>query len=120
MDLLEVFQDSADVVDFPSGTVIFSEDTEGKHMYVVVKGQIEVSLHDKVIATLQPGEMVGEMALINSDTRCATATTLTDCQLAIIDRSSFESLLRHVPEFASHVMKVLADRLQTAYGIIEG
>ena len=119
MDLLEVFRDSDDLVEFPAGAVIFTEGKEGNYMYVVMSGEVFVSLSDKVIATASPGEIVGEMALINSDIRSATVTAKTDCVMALIDQSSFESLLRHVPEFTLHVMNVLAARLQNVYEMIE-
>lgn len=119
MDLIEVFKDSADLVDFPAGAVIIMEGKEGNHMYVVMQGEVSISLEDKVIATAGPGEIVGEMALINSDLRSATVTAKTDCQLAMIDQGSFESMLRHVPEFSMHVINVLAGRLHSAYEVIE-
>ena len=119
MDLLEVFKDSEDLVEFPAEAVIFSEGTEGNYMYVVMEGEVVISLQDKVLATASPGEIVGEMALINSEIRSATVTAKTDCQLALIDQSSFESLIQYVPEFTQHVMRVLADRLQVAYELIE-
>jgi CRP/FNR family cyclic AMP-dependent transcriptional regulator len=119
MDLLEVFKDSDDLVEFPAGAVIFKEGIEGNHMYVVMEGEVFISLHDKALATVLPGEIVGEMSLINSEIRSATVTAKTDCQLALIDQSSFESLIQHVPEFTQHVMKVLADRLQIAFELIE-
>ena len=119
MDLLEVFKDSDDLVEFPADAVIFTEGKEGNYMYVVMNGEVSISLNDRVIATASAGEIVGEMALINSDIRSATVTAKTDCLLALIDQSSFESLLRHVPDFSLHVMNVLAGRLQGAYEMIE-
>jgi CRP-like cAMP-binding protein len=119
MDLLEVFKDSDELIEFPAGTVIFTEGIEGNHMYVVMEGEVTISLKEKVLATAMPGEIVGEMALINSKIRSATVTAKTDCLLAPIDQSSFESLIQHVPEFTQHVMNVLADRLQIAYELIE-
>ncbi|MBT8059667.1 MAG: cyclic nucleotide-binding domain-containing protein, partial [Gammaproteobacteria bacterium] len=77
------------------------------------------SLKEKELATAGPGEIIGEMALINSEIRSATVTARTDCTLAQIDQKSFESLLRYVPDFSMHVMNVLANRLQTAYDLIE-
>lgn len=119
MDLLEVFKDSPDQVSFPAGSVIFDEGTEGHVMYVVVEGEVEISLHDKTLAIATPGAIVGEMALINAEMRSATATSRTGCLLAPIDQASFESMLRHVPDFSLYVMNVLADRLHTAYGLLE-
>jgi CRP-like cAMP-binding protein len=119
MDLLEVFKDSNDLVEFPAGAVIFGEGQEGHLMYVVMKGEVQISLHDRVLAIVPPGEIVGEMALINSEIRSATVTANTDCLLAPIDQSSFDSMLRHVPEFALHIMNVLADRLKVAFQMLE-
>jgi len=118
MDLLEVFKDSEDVVDFPAGSVIAIEGAEGNHMYVVMSGEVTISINDQLLATSRSGEIVGEMALINSNIRSATLTAKTNCRLALIDQASFNSLLQYVPDFSLHVMKVLADRLKHAYDVI--
>jgi CRP-like cAMP-binding protein len=118
MDLLEVFKDSEDVKAFPAGAVIIKEGEPGNYMYVVMEGTLDISLKGKALSTALPGEIIGEMALINSDIRSATVTARTDCRVALIDKSSFNALLKHVPEFARHVMKVLTDRLQNAYEVI--
>lgn len=119
MDLLEVFKDSEDIVKFPAGAVIIREGDEGNQMYVVLKGEVVISLKNRILANSLPGEIVGEMALINSEIRSATVTAKTDCELALIDQSSFKSLLQYVPEFSQHIMNVLATRLQAAYEMIE-
>jgi CRP/FNR family cyclic AMP-dependent transcriptional regulator len=119
MNLLEVFKDSIDLVEIPAGTVIFAEGLAGNKMFVILKGAVEITLHDKLLAAAGPGEIVGEMALINSEIRSATATTQTDCLMVPIDQSSFDSLLQHVPDFSLHVMNVLATRLHTAYELLE-
>ena len=119
MDLLEVFKDSDDFVEFPAGAVIIAEGQEGDVMYVVMKGEVIVSIKGNILATAGPGEIVGEMALINAEIRSATVTANTHCQLALIDHSSFEALLKHVPDFTLHVLNVLAIRLQKAYEMIE-
>jgi CRP-like cAMP-binding protein len=115
MDLLETFKGSTDLVDFTAGTVIFQENAEGGHMYVVIKGEVAVTIKGKPLAVAKAGEIVGEMALISADIRSATVTAKTDCTLAVIDQSSFESLIRHMPEFSMHVMNVLVERIHNAY-----
>jgi len=119
MNLLEVFKDSEDLLEYPAGAVVIEEGKEGDVIYVVMKGEVTISLKKKVLASAGPGEIVGEMALISSEMRSATVTAKTDCVLAVIDQASFDSLLRHVPEFTLHIMNVLADRLKTAYEMIE-
>lgn len=119
MNLLEVFKDSEDVEEFPAGSVIIQEGDDGNRMYIVIKGKVDISLKNRNIGSVLPGEILGEMALLNSDVRSATATALTDCQLALIDQASFQLLLKHVPDFALHIVNVLATRLQGAYQVIE-
>lgn len=119
MNLLDVFEHSDDLVEFPAGSVIITEGQEGNHMYVVMEGEVSITLKAKLLATARPGEIVGEMAMVSSNLRSATVTANTDCVLAQIDQGSFESLLQHVPEFTIHVMNVLAGRLQNAFDMIE-
>jgi len=118
MDLLEVFKGSEDVKAFPAGAVIIREGEEANYMYVVMEGTVDISLKSKALSTAHSGEIIGEMALINSDIRSATITARTDCRVALIDKSSFNARLKHVPEFTRHVMKVLTARLQNAYEVI--
>ena len=119
MDLLEIFKDSEDLVEFPAGSVIITEGQEGNQMYVVMEGEAVISLKDKELATAGQGEIIGEMALISSDLRSATVTARTACTLALIDQKSFESMLRYVPDFSIYVINLLANRLHTAYEKIE-
>ena len=119
MDLRDVFKDSEDLVTFSAGEVILREGEPGDHMYVVMEGDLSILISGTVIATASPGDIVGEMALINSETRTATVVADTNCVLADIDRSSFDSLLKYVPDFTMHVMNVLAGRLSAAYELIE-
>lgn len=119
MDLLAIFEESDDLVKFSEGALIFQEGHEGDVMYVVMEGEVTVSLRGQEIARVLPGEMVGEMSLIDTKGRSATAIAKTDCMLAMIDRHSFDALLQYVPGFSRHVMSVLADRLQNAYEMIQ-
>lgn len=120
MDLLEVFKDSDDLVEYSAGSVLFEEGSEAEFMYVVLEGEIELSLHAQKIATVTAGSIVGEMALLNSDVRSATATAMTDCHLVPIDLHSFKSLIQYTPDFALHVMNVLAGRLRRVNEALTG
>ena len=119
MDLLEVFKESEDLVEYPAGTVILEEGQQGDRMFVVMRGELSISLKQKVLGKVKPGEIIGEMALINAQVRSATVTATTDCQLVPIDSASFNSMLRYVPDFSIYVMNVLVNRVQNAYELIE-
>lgn len=118
MDLLELFTDTADLDTYPAGSVIMRQGAPGEKMFVVVEGEVSVSLKGRELAIARPGEIVGEMALLDAVPRSATVTALTDCKLASIDQASFEVLLRTVPHFADFVMTLMADRLRRAYAMI--
>ena len=114
MDLLEIFGNTGDVVKFPAGTTIFKQGADGDFMYVIVEGTVRLTLRNEFIDEEGAGGIVGEMALLNSDARSIDATAKTDCRLAPIDLHSFKMLIQHTPDFALHVMNVLADRLRLA------
>jgi len=114
MDLLEIFENSDDLLRFPAGTTIFKEGSAGDFMYVIMEGTVGFSLRSESLGEASAGGIVGEMALLDSHERSATATASTDCLLAPIDVHSFKMLIQHTPDFALHVMNVLADRLRQA------
>ena len=118
MNLLSIFKDTDDHIDFPAGAIIFEQGATGDFMYVIIAGEVELSLYDVSLGTASAGDIVGEMALLESNERSATAAAKTDCMLAPIDRHSFELLIRHTPKFALHVMNILADRLRQAHATI--
>lgn len=119
MDFIEVFRETDDLTDFQAGETILREGEEGDCMYVLVQGEAEISLQGKSLGLVGPGEIFGEMALIETTHRSATITARTDCRVAVIDRKSFSLIVRHVPDFSMHVVRVLAGRLRDAYDQLE-
>jgi CRP-like cAMP-binding protein len=71
-----------------------------------------VLLGELVVEAATPGALLGEMALIDNSRRTASAVAKTPCRLAQIDQRRFHFLVQQTPNFATHVMKVLADRLR--------
>ena len=94
------------------GEVIFQEFDMGAEMYVVLEGEVDLSIGGTVVESLGPGEPFGEMALIDQAPRVATATAKTPCSLAVISEKRFLFLMQTAPEFALQIMKVMADRLR--------
>ena len=95
-----------------AGEVIFRSMEMGAEMYVVLEGQVQLTVGTTVLETLGPGEPFGEMALIDQTPRVATATAKTPCKLAVIPERRFLFLVQTTPQFALHIMKVMADRLR--------
>jgi len=112
MRFLEMFRDWENTEEYDARTVIFSERDPADVMYVILSGEIELTLHGEALGAEGEGGIVGEMAMINSATRSATATTLSKVKLARLDRDEFKALIADNTEFSLHVMAVLANRLR--------
>lgn len=99
-------------ITFSAGETIFTEGSSGHTMYVVLDGCVDIRLHNETLEVAGPGEFFGEMAMIDSSPRSATAIAKYDCTLAAIDEKQFFRLLEQTPLFVLSVMKVLVDRLR--------
>jgi CRP-like cAMP-binding protein len=115
MNLQEMFRDWEDVVEYPKKAVVFSERDTADFMYVVISGDVELSLLREPLGMEGPGGIIGEMAMIHPmGTRSATAITLTKVKLARVNRDQFRKLVSENIDFAFHIMAVLANRLIVA------
>lgn len=112
MDLLSILEHTGSIERYAAGTVLFRERDSGDHMYVVIDGEVDIEVHGEVIETAGPGEVVGEMALIDSNLRSGTAVAKTDCRVVPVDQRRFLLMVQETPQFSLHVMTVLADRLR--------
>lgn len=109
--------------EFPKGTVLFREGEPGREMFVVQSGKVTITRggggREKVLAVLGQGEFLGEMSIVTSRPRSATATVAEDARLLVIDPRTFESMIRGNAEIAVRMIKKLADRLHEADDQIE-
>jgi CRP-like cAMP-binding protein len=112
MITLDLFRNAREFESYPAGHVLFSAGETGSTMYVVKDGEANIVVHGKVVETVGPGGIVGELALIDTQPRSATVVAKTDCQLVPIDEKRFMFLVQQTPYFSLHVMRVLADRLR--------
>jgi len=112
MLLLDLLPGDAPLVPAAAGEVIFAQGDPGDVMYVVVEGQAQIMVDGKLLETVRTGGILGEMALIDAGPRSASAIAKTQCVLVPIDEKRFSDLVGRRPEFALHVMRVLAHRLR--------
>jgi len=109
-DLVEVGQ-LADEVDVPDGQVLCREGAPGSEFFVIVDGSVRIDQGGKAIATLGPGEFLGEIALIDDRPRTATATSVGPTSLLVLTRGGFRTLMMDFPAIEHTVMKALVDRI---------
>ena len=110
--LIDLLPSDAPLIPAPAGKVIFAQGDPGEVMYVVVEGQAQIMIDGKLLETGRAGGILGEMALIDAGPRSASAIAKTQCLLVPIDEKRFSDLVGRRPEFALHVMRVLAHRLR--------
>ena len=112
MNPAELFRKETDTLQLAPGEFLFREGEKGEKMYVLLEGEVDIFLGDFVIETAGPGALLGEMALIDDSPRTANAVAKSPSRLAQIDRRRFHFLVQQTPHFATHVMKILANRLR--------
>lgn len=102
----------------PSGDVIFSQGETGSCMYILRAGAVEIRRGDKVVETVGPGGIFGEMSLIDGSPRSAEARAAADCELLEIDEKTFVYLVHEAPYFALDVMRIMAARIRSMNELI--
>jgi CRP/FNR family cyclic AMP-dependent transcriptional regulator len=112
MNLSDLFRHETDTLSLPEGQTLFKAGESGSMMYVLKSGSMHILVGSKVVETAEPGALIGEMALIDKGPRAATAVAHSDCELVAIDLRRFLFLVQQTPNFAIHVMHVMADRLR--------
>lgn len=108
-----LFLNAQRTVQVPAGGVVFKEGDAGDEMYGIVSGAVELRSGDKIIAELGADDVFGEMAIVDSEPRMATAVATADTELAVIDRHRFLFLVQETPMFALSVMSAMASRFRT-------
>lgn len=102
---------------FAAGQLIFHEGAEGDGMYIIADGVVQISSRitfgePLVLSLLHPGDHFGEMAVIDSDPRSATATAKDDAILYFIPRADLLRLMDHIPHLAMAFVREISRRLR--------
>ena len=112
MDLLGIFSGSKDTRQLAPGETLFKEGDPGTKMFVVLDGKLSVEVKGRAIDSAQAGDIIGEMAMIDDRPRSASVVAATESRVVPVDAAWFKILIRNNPDFAIHVMSVIAERLR--------
>ena len=105
-------KNDSDLLRFEAGKVVFREGDPGDAVYVVLDGKVELRVGGRLVETVGPGGILGEMALIEHAPRVATATAKIASDLLPISEARFTTMIQQTPSFALQIMKVMAGRLR--------
>jgi CRP/FNR family cyclic AMP-dependent transcriptional regulator len=103
----------------PANANLIIEQQPGQAVYVVLNGTLKVHLEkpngaDVILAILGPGDIAGEMSLIDNTSRSASVTTLEDTELLWMDSNSFQDCLNKFPVMTQNILSILSSRVRRA------
>ena len=106
------------IMTFKAGETIIEEGDEGSWAFVILSGKAKVlkqkGSEEITLATMETGQVFGEMALIEDRPRSATIKADTNIKLRVINRQQFNELLKENPSTLIPIMKSLFERLRQA------
>ena len=102
---------------FAAGEVIYHKGSPGHGMMAVLSGEVRISApspegKEIVLSIVRPGEIFGELALLDGKDRSADCVALTPCELASLERRDVLPLLRAQPEICLKLLEMLCDKLR--------
>jgi CRP/FNR family transcriptional regulator, cyclic AMP receptor protein len=105
------------VVKLNRGERLFAEGDTGDKLYIIISGKIKLTKaapdgRENLLSVHGPGEMFGELSLFDPVPRTASATAVTDAELAALAHEDVRAWLCSRPEVAMHLLRALAQRLR--------
>ena len=122
-DDLQALSSVIDELKVSSGEILFHAGDPGEALFIVREGSVELFIKDTVgqkivLATAQAGDMFGEVAMLDSGPRTATALALTDAEILVLDRSDLLMLFQRKPEAAMHMLAALSGLTRKADALL--
>jgi CRP-like cAMP-binding protein len=111
-DIIEIAR-LATVIDYPTGSTIFAENEPGDALYAVLRGRVEMRCrdrrgHEQTLATLEPGAILGEIALLTDEPRATTAVTVAETTVLRLTNETFMALLKQGDRAGHQILYNLA------------
>ena len=108
---LKQLASSTDEVDLRESYVLMREGRPGREFFVLIDGNVRVTVGDKKIADLSGGDWFGEIALLTKVPRTATITATSDVRALVLTDRSFRRVVETMPSIALKVLASVGDRL---------
>ena len=109
---LEAVAQLCDEVDLPEGRELMREGDIGDEFFLLVEGSVRVDRGGRTVATLGPGQFLGEISLVDHGPRTATATCETACRMLVLAHREFNSLMNSNADVRGRILEALAKRVR--------
>jgi len=105
------------IATFKAGEVVFRKGEPGRGLMTLVRGRVKITTRlangrQAVLNVAKPGELFGEIALIDGGPRTADAVVVEDATVLVLDRRDFLPFLEHNPQVSIKLLNVLCDRIR--------
>jgi CRP-like cAMP-binding protein len=104
---------------YPKDSMIFCEGEPGDELYIIQRGSVKITKivdnNEVLLAVLKTGDIFGEMALLESKPRVASAAAYEDCVVLAVNRANFERMVGNQPQIIARLTQLLADRIWFIY-----
>lgn len=110
---LERVSTLADIVDLPADRLLMTQGQHGWEMFVLVSGSARIERDGQSLGERGPGEVLGEIALLDGGPRTATVTLSEPSRLLVLARREFQALMDEFPEIRLRVLEAVAHRLRS-------
>lgn len=101
---------------FEAGRNVMTIDQPGEAVYIILHGTVKIHIEqgerDVIISIMGAGDVLGEMSLIDSIGRSASAVTLEDSLMLWMDKATFNYMLDNFPPVARNLVKILSSRVR--------
>ena len=108
---------------FTAGTNVMTVEQPGEAVFIILHGTVKIHIEqggrDVILSILGGGDLLGEMSLIDSMGRSASALTLESSLMLWMDRTAFNYLLDNFPPVARNLVKILSARVRLSDQVIQ-
>ncbi len=110
---LERVSTLADIVDLPADRSLMTQGQHGWEMFILVSGSARIERDGESLGERGPGEVLGEIALLDGGARTATVTLSQPSRLLVVARREFQALMDEFPDIRLRVLEAVAGRLRS-------
>ena len=111
---LRRIRDAGKEIAFEAGSELAVQGRAGGRFFLILDGEVDVTVGGRTHLTMGPGEYLGEISLIDGEPRSASVTARTPVRTWSLASFAFRPLLRQYPAMAEKVMVLLCRRLRAA------